>query len=245
MADSVLALQYGDAASAMKGTESVETIETDDIRISFSTKGGVIKEVELKHFKTYAKKPEDRKPLKLIQPQYNNFNLNTTFNGQPLDLYSLFYSVQKTTQSDTTVLTFTANLGDGKTFVQRYAVPMSGYEIGYKLKGTGLDQALAGDQLTLQWQHFMVNTEKSIKETRVQSTINYYTEDDGFDELSARSNDTEREVLSTPTQWISIKQKFFLAAIIARNDLRLLFDPGCLIVERRAPRTGKGFEPAA
>lgn len=218
VADSVLAQQYGDAATLMKGTEAVEAIETEDVKISFSSKGGVIKELELKHFKTYAKKPEDRKPLKLIQPQYNSFKLNTTFNGQPLDLYALFYEVQKTTQSDSIILTFTANLGSGQTFVQRYAVPLSGYEIGYKLTGTGLDQALAGDQLMLQWQHFMVNTEKDMKETRVQSTINYYTEEDGFDDLAARSNDTEREVLSTPTQWVSIKQKFFLAAIVARND---------------------------
>ena len=48
---------YGDFASAAIGTAKDIVVETDDVRLTFSTKGGNVKEVLLKKFKTYTNAP--------------------------------------------------------------------------------------------------------------------------------------------------------------------------------------------
>src|SRR6188768_1368652 len=84
--DSALAATYGDLSSSMVGEESVINLETEDIKISFSTKGGVIKELELKKFKTYS-----QKALKLVTPATNEFKLLSQYKGQEVNLYALYY----------------------------------------------------------------------------------------------------------------------------------------------------------
>src|SRR5688572_2648267 len=62
--DSVLAASYGDLSAFAQGKEVTTRIETQDLKVVFSNKGGIIQELELKNYKTYSKKP-----LKLITPQ--------------------------------------------------------------------------------------------------------------------------------------------------------------------------------
>src|SRR3990170_2192894 len=51
--DSTLKATYGELSAVMMGEESPTVVETEDLRITFSSKGGKIKEVELKKFKSY------------------------------------------------------------------------------------------------------------------------------------------------------------------------------------------------
>ena len=54
---------FGSLSAFANGSETPYKVETDDMIVTFSSKGGVIKELELKHFKTY-----QQGPLKLINP---------------------------------------------------------------------------------------------------------------------------------------------------------------------------------
>jgi YidC/Oxa1 family membrane protein insertase len=211
--DSVLAAQYGDLSSLFKGEESVTTIETEDVKATFSSKGGVIKELELKHYKTYS-----QEPLKLITPTSNTFNLISQYQGKEIDLYNLFYQTSKIKKGDSTVLTFTLKLADGTGLTQTYSIPDKGYEIGYKITSTGIDKQLTGDNLTLKWVDIIKPIEKDLADMRINSTITYYNEADGFDELDARSTDTETEAFAKGLKWVAVKEKFFLTSIIAKNN---------------------------
>ena len=210
--DSTLVATYGDLSAAVKGEESTIQLENEDLKITFSNKGGVIKELELKKFKTYS-----QQPLKLITPGTNEFNLKTSYKGKEIDLYTLFYQVDQRKNGDTTELTYAISLGNGVKLSQTYKIPAKGYEIGYSLKSTGFEPLLTGDNLTFQWMNILKNIEKDITDTRQQSTITYYSEADGFDELSKTSVDRETEAFATPVKWIAIKEKFFLSSIIAKN----------------------------
>ena len=46
--DSVLTSNFGDLSSFARGAEKNTTVETEDVGVVFSNKGGVIKELELK-----------------------------------------------------------------------------------------------------------------------------------------------------------------------------------------------------
>lgn len=207
--DSVLALTYGDLASALKGEASSHTVETEDLRVTFSSKGGVISSVELKKYRTY-----DQQPLVLVRPNDNDFKLLTKYRGQDLDLYDLFYQQRETTNGDTTIVTFTASVGAGSEITQTYLLPKKGYEVKYGIQSKGIDREFAGDNLTFHWDHSMRLMEKDINDTRNHSTINYYDVNGGFDNISESSLDHETEVISDPLKWVSIKQKFFLASLV-------------------------------
>jgi YidC/Oxa1 family membrane protein insertase len=208
--DSVLTQTYGDLASAFKGQDQPTTVETQDLKVTFSSKGAVIKDLELARYKTYS-----QKPLKLITPENNQFSLNARYAGKDIDLYALYYTPQQQKNGDTTVVTFTASLGNGSSIAHVYSIPEKGYEIGYKIETTGQDQ-FGGEPLRFQWNNEVELVEKDLAEMRKNTTITYYLPgEDDFDNLSETSNGTETEALTTPVKWVSIKEKFFLASFIA------------------------------
>jgi YidC/Oxa1 family membrane protein insertase len=207
--DSTRLAAYGDLSQFASGTESPITIETEDLKLTFSNKGGVIREAELKKYKTYS-----QEPLKLITPERTMFNLQGIFKGKNVDLYSLYYNADKIRQGDSTVLNFTIKLSDGSTLTQQYSVPDKGYEIRYKLRQSGFDQQLNGENLTFEWNDLIPAMEKDRQDLRDHSTVTYFTTNDGFDNISEAAVNT---VSATGVKWASIKQKFFLTSIIGEN----------------------------
>ncbi|HEY5918188.1 MAG TPA: membrane protein insertase YidC, partial [Chryseolinea sp.] len=210
--DSTLAATYGSLSSGFKGEESLTPIETEDLNVSFSNKGAIIKELELQKFKTYS-----QRALKLVAPSTNTFNLLTNVQGKDVDLYSLYYQVDQSKIGDTTVLTYSIALDNGAKISHQYKIPNKGYEIGYAINTTG-SNLLAGDHLTFNWVNILKPIEKDLTDTREQSTISFYSAEDGFDELNQRSTDRETEMFAGPLRWVTVKEKFFLSSIIAHND---------------------------
>jgi YidC/Oxa1 family membrane protein insertase len=210
--DSILAATYGDLSAAMKGTEAITTVETADLRIAFTNHGGIIRELELKKFKTY-----DQKPLLLVQPLSTAFNLATKYQGRDIDLYTLYYQPEQKKEGDTTVLTFTTALSNGASLAHVYKIPDAGHEIQYQVVSKGFDNLLGTEQLTFRWADAVRPLEKDLTDTRNNTTVTYYAHAEGFNELSPRGSGTETEKVATPLNWVAIKRKFFLSSIIAKE----------------------------
>lgn len=208
--DSTAASSPGEFAAYPTGQEELKKIETNDLKITFSTKGGIIRDLELKNYKTY-----HGKPLMLVQPTSQATRLLTQYNGKEIDLNSLFYTVSESKKADTTFLTFTLSLTETTSIAQVYAIPDNGFKIGYSIKNTGAMRDFS-DQFVLTWNTALRPLEKDLNDSRNNTTITYY-QNGSFDELSQRSTSTEKEVLSGNVRWVSIKQKFFLASIISES----------------------------
>ncbi|HZX72988.1 MAG TPA: membrane protein insertase YidC [Cyclobacteriaceae bacterium] len=213
--DSLLVKQYGDLGSLLTGTENTTKVETADLVVTFTNHGGKIKEVELKKFKTYG-----QKPLMLADEKSNTFALLATFEGKELNFYNLYYTAETQKKGDSTVITFTASLGDGKSLSHVYTVPPAGYEIKYSIQTTGLASSLNSDQLTYTWHDRIPLQEKDIVENRKKTNVNFYTIEGDFDGTSDASTNLETEALATPVKWIAIHQQFFLSSIIAENNFK-------------------------
>ncbi len=211
--DSTLAATFGDLSAGMRGQEATTSIENEDLKLVFTNKGGILREVELKKYKTYR-----QQPLKLITPTNNEFNLIAKYQGKDIDLYELYYQTSQDKQGDTTELRFSISLNNGSTVSHIYKIPSTGHQIVYQIKTTGFAEQLSGDYLSFQWQNILKPIEKDLADTRIYSTITYYSKTDGFDELSERSSDTETETFGQPVKWVTIKEKFFLSSIIAKNN---------------------------
>ncbi len=207
------AKKYGVFASGAIGTSTLKTIDTESLAITFDSKGGQISTVTLKNFKS-----KSGNEVTLITPESNQFATTITSFGKPIDLNKLYYTADQTSINDTTVLTYTLNVGAGKHVKHIYKIPAVGYEIGYQLDIKGLNSEITKEEVLFQWFDSMITQEKDVNMSRTNSTVNYYTISGDFDELSERSTSLEEETINEPIKWTTIKQRFFLSAIIADNS---------------------------
>ena len=212
-ADSTSAATSGTLPLLASVEEKLTRIETNDLILTFTSRGGILKEVELKKFKTYY-----QQPLLLAGSNFNTFKLAATFEGKDIDLYALPYSAESRTLGDSTVVTFTTSLGENKYLKNIYSIPGSGYILRYRIQTSQLANSLNGEHLTYSWTDFIPSQEKDIADSRTKTNINYFTAAGDFDGLSDTSTDPESEILAEPVKWVSIKQKFFTSAIIANKS---------------------------
>jgi len=207
--------KYGPFANVATGESKEIKIENQDFEVTFDTKGGIIKRVLLKEFLTY-----DKEPLILLDENSSKTALYAIINNQRVNLQELYYESTQRKTNDTTRLIFTARSVDGKVFKQIYSIAASGYQIGYDIELSSMQDIISGGDFSFEWQNNMKPFEKDISASRMKSTINYYTTDDKFDDLSERSADLEEEQISKPIKWISMKQHFFNASIIAEENFK-------------------------
>jgi YidC/Oxa1 family membrane protein insertase len=184
---------------------ALEAVENEDVAVTFSNHGA-INSVELKKFKTYY-----QKPLLLATADETQFSLLATINGKSVDLYNIPYSVNRSTKGDSTVITYTGAV-DNATITHTYSVPKSGYEIRYLLEAR--DASFNGN-LTYSWHDNVRVQEKALEDSRIKTTTNWYSSNEGFNNISETSLDQQTENVVDPIRWASIRQKFFLGAIIA------------------------------
>jgi YidC/Oxa1 family membrane protein insertase len=196
----------------VNGVDEAITVQNTDLIVQFSTRGGVIRELELKNYKTYF-----GTPLKLVESQSNSFELLSKVKGESIDLFSLYYKPTVSKKNDTTLVSFTLRNEAGQFLTQTYSIPPAGFEIGYTMANSGMAEQLSTEMLTLQWSNSLRPLEKDLADSRNNTTINTYTVAGDFDYISERSVETETQTFADPLKWISFKQKFFLASIISAN----------------------------
>jgi YidC/Oxa1 family membrane protein insertase len=210
--DSATIRSYGSLSTLLTGEEKFTRLENSDLAIDFSSRG-VPGTVELKGFKTY-----QQEKLILINPTDNTFRLLGRNNGTEIDLYKLNYTSSTTRRGDTTLVNFEAQTQDGALIRHVYALPPTGYQVDYRLELKGID--VEGGILSYQWNNNTPLVEKDLNDSRVRTTINYYTLAGDFDGLSESSIDPESETLVEPIKWIAIRQKFFISSIIAKGSFQ-------------------------
>lgn len=219
--------QFGAFASAATGQERAIVLENKDVKLTFSTLGGRVKEVLLKNYKTY-----DGKPLVLIDGRRSQTSLELPTTTGKVDLHKVYYQTDAQSGSvsgSPRQVTFRAEIAPGQAVEQVYTMPAEGYTLDYDLRLNGLSNLGNGDVRFL-WQDQMPQFENDLKNNRIAATINYLSAEEEFDHL-AESESSDEKVLEEPIQWFSIKHKYFLSSFISKNaplnkaTFRTLVDP--------------------
>ena len=205
-----LAVSGTDSAAATQVVAKDIVIETQDAHIVFSSKGGILKEVMLKKYKTY-----DQKPLYLIAENHNKFQIDfptQTGDVRLTDLYFTSDAEGKTlAPKDSAIITFRTNLKNNQFVEQTYVVHGSGYLIDYNIKSNGV--GLADKLIQFDWKNDLLQLENDMKKNREVVTINYFT--DGLQSLATSPTSNEEAKTADPVKWFTIKHKYFLAGLIA------------------------------
>jgi len=217
--DSIVNLQnqqkYGEFAGVAVGKEEEAALENDLIKITFSTKGGEIKRVELKGFKTWSKAP-----LILLDEESASFDYQLQTNKGPLSFNELYFTPSKsTTNIDETPaqqLTFTAKTASG-SIKRTYTLADGKYTLAQSISASGIN-SIIDQNITINWQDKLKKQEADIKESRRKTYINFYTQEGDYDYLSA-SSDQDEEQVAAPVKWIAFKQRFFTSGLIADGGI--------------------------
>ncbi|GAB3900393.1 membrane protein insertase YidC [Larkinella knui] len=207
-------MMYGDFAAAATGQSRDIIVENPDIRVTFSTQGGRVKEVLLKNYKTY-----DQKPLVLINEQSSEMVMELPTNRGKVNIEKLFFETTAPAQSSASgqTITFKLALSPTQSVEQTYTIPAQGYVVDYDLKLNGLDNLVTNNDIRFLWQDKMRQFENDLAENRKSATINYLSADENFDGLAEGAADHEA-TLEEPVKWFTIKHKYFLAGFISENS---------------------------
>ena len=207
--------EFGALAQVMTGVAEEVTLENDELVITFSTKGGAIKQVELKQYQTY-----DKKPLILFDEESSDMSLQVDLADRSVNLMELYFqNHQITNNGDTTQLKFSIDLGGGNE-IHQYCQLGKTFEMTYRLELAGRGSNDATAMAVLEWHDKIKRLERSLEQSRRNTSVNYYLTDGTFTDLGDGTNDLKQEVVSSPIQWVTMNQKFFTAGIIAKTPFQ-------------------------
>ena len=204
--------QFGVFGAAMTGEASDITIENEQAIFTFSSQGGLLKQVQLKEYTTW-----EGDPLILFDENSSSKQLKLATTKGNIDLASLYFQTNDRAQNisgtDSTTIRFTLPL-DGNSIVHTYKIGGTGYQVMHDMKVNGLQNTIVGEQLNFTWMSNMKRFEKNLEDSRNKSTILYHTLDEETDELTEMSTDPQSEQVAS-VKWAAFNQKFFNAGIIA------------------------------
>ena len=210
---------YGLFASAAAGKEEFYTVENEVMKVEFTTKGGRIRAVELKKYKSW-----DGRPVRLFESDSTRFNLNFFSRNRSISTGDLQFkaigSSAVVKAGDSLAFTMRLEAGSPDRYIEyRYLLRHDDYRIGIDLNMVGVDEVIAANTgyVELDWAQRLKQQEKDITVERTNATIYYrHADEDGEVDYLSETSD-EKEEIKTRLKWVAMKQQFFTHALVAAD----------------------------
>lgn len=206
--------EAGKFQTGVTGTEQLVVVENELIKVTFTTKGGQPKKVELKKYKGL-----DSALLKLAATNFDklSYSINTS-GSSSAQISDLFFSKvdQKTNADKSTTVSFTLSSSDssGASITHEFTVKPDDYMIDFNVKMNGADKLLTQGNMNLLWQYAAAQQESDISFEK-QNTQVGYVENDEFDYHTIGKKSTKN--FDEAVNWVGIRQRFFFTILIAKN----------------------------
>lgn len=201
------AFAYSNAQPTAK--DGVTVIENKDVKLTINNKGGDLKEVLLKQFKTY-----ESMPVYLIKDKNAIFALNfKTTQGQELNTQQLYFEPSLSQKDGKQLLSMKVKTGENSYLEYVYTLPAEGYMVDVAVRSQGLSGVLnSQNPIELVWGLKARRMEKSVTyENRyTQSAIRYA--DDKINRMSQGGNNGTKE---EQVSWVAYKQHLFTSVLIS------------------------------
>ncbi len=210
---------FGPFASAASGTNQEVVLENDDLKITFSSKGGRISEVDLKKFQSVSitKDHEEIKDkLLLLNNKEDVFEYVipvSSLPGKGVKTSDLYFTPTKTANK----VSFKAKIAGGGYIEQVYSLAPEGYAMDYKVNLIGLDKIIDANasSLKLDWKVKINKLEKSDKFEQRYTTVYFKeSEESNADYCKCISDDVE-DLENKKLDWVSHSNQFFNTSLMA------------------------------
>lgn len=207
----------GDFKNAAVGVDTVYTLENDYLRVSISSKGGRISNVQLKNYQTF-----DSLPLELFNAEESNYGFTMVTNNNRVintaDLYFVPAGNVTTTKDGSQQLTMRLQT-TGEAYMDFiYTLPKADYMVQYAIASKGMQSVvpLGTNSLLMNWVTKMRQQEKGRKFENQYSSIHFKHSADNVDKLSESKDDSKS--VPNKLKWIAFKDQFFSSVLIADKD---------------------------
>ena len=217
--------KFGIFAMASQGEEQTWTIENKLQKLTFSNKGGFLKQVELKDYKTY-----DSLPLISFDPETVKFDLsffaqnrivNTSqfyfqpyLNGKPYTGGDIIVA-----EGDSVVFALRLPTEMAEKYIEyTYTVRYDNYMMDFDIRTVGLKDVIASnaDYMTIDWVVDLMKQEKSTDRFAGETVYYKSLTDKDVDHLNEQKD--EEKVVNNKLKWVSFKQRFFCNVIVAKEE---------------------------
>ena len=194
----------------------VVTLENKLMKVSFSTKGAQVADVQLTGFRQH----DDTGIVVLAKGMYNqiSYAINTGNNktAQTADL--IFTPAAVTTQPDGSktlrMSLVAADSASPVSLVHVYTIRPDSYLIDFSIEVQGAERLLTQGVLSLQWQYEAFKQEDDIAYEKQNTQVGF--EEGGEFDYFTIGNRTELN-FSKPLSWVGLRQRFFFAAIASKT----------------------------
>jgi YidC/Oxa1 family membrane protein insertase len=211
--DSLPKAANGQLAHPGSGTETLQTVETDLVKITFTNKGAYPKMIELKKYLSL-----DSQPVKIMGNATDKFSYiiqtgsNATANTS--DLYFTPGELSKNPDGSQSLRYTLADSGKGHSITHQFTIRANDYMIDWTVSLNGANTLLPQNSLNMLWQVQSRQHELDIQGEKRETQIGLM-EKGGFDYFTLGEGLNEK--FDEGLKWIGVKQKFFNSTIVAKN----------------------------
>ncbi len=229
-----IADKYGTYFSPfIKGEERIITIENDLFIAKISSKGGVLKSLNLKDYKSW-----NGYPVQLVWSKLGVLSLSlATREAKKIDTRDLYFKFDenypeytKISGEQTASLSLTLEIQPGKKISRKYTFIGNKYHFNTDLNFANLENILKNEPIEYRWNEGLRYQEKnSVDESNdAKALLKVNGEEDDRD---ASGNDPVEKRGEGRIDYLAIKNKYFLAAILPQSQDD--FTAGYLVTGRR------------
>jgi len=206
--------RYRDFTPALMGKDTVYTIENDLLKVYIASKGGFVKQVELKAFNRYGQTA----PLRLFSEDSTQFALALSVYNRSDMFYTNEFYFEPIQQSGNAVTMRLKTAHDGSYIDFKYSLSAGDYKVKSGFVFNGMEQILSTteDQIQLSWSMLYPQQEQYIAKEKEAATI-YYKQLINDPDYINPMKDEKLEINEDDIKWIAFKQQFFNSTIIAKQ----------------------------
>ena len=241
--DELIKGKYSSFSSSVSQESENFILENDVFKVNLSSKGAMVSQVTLKDYTTYGGKEK----VKFFVDNAHHYGLHLALGASVVNTEDLNFKAfvnnkpydgttpLKVSGKDSLVVSMrlypnkpdTINISEedyiksSKQYLEyRYTLRGDDYRLGYKIVLNNMQDIISDDgTLEFQWDAPLMLKEKD-KKIETQNSSVYYMLSDEVEHLKEQGrDDSVSEASSIPIKWISYKQQFFSAILMAKDSV--------------------------
>jgi YidC/Oxa1 family membrane protein insertase len=203
---------------AATGTEKLDTIENELVRIAFTNKGGQVKWVELKNFNYIKEGDSTATPVLLAATDFDKIDYKIKADSGQVGNITDFYftsAISKGVDSSQIIsYTLSADSAGSRSITHEFVIKKNEYMVDFNIKFKGANAFLDNETLNLQWQYRSVKQETDFQYERTNSQMGFVMDDEFDYHTVGRRSDVE---FDKKVDWVAMRQRFFNGILVAKN----------------------------
>ena len=218
-------------AAARDGEEREFVVENDVMAVTFSTRGGQIRDVLLKDYTKYTPRGERNIPVSLMDPATARFDLSffvkNGLNNVKVNTMEYVFtpSAVETTADGARAVRMRLPISETAALEYEYLIydtkaPARDYLVDFDVRLVNMAAEMANQtSIGIDWSNTSYQNERGFKNENMYTTVAYrFPGESSIEELSMSDEERSKEI-TTSVNWVAFKQHYFSSVFIAPQNL--------------------------